>query len=142
MAEGKSWVKWVVIGCSGLLVLGVVVGAGIFFGVRKATAGPEQIAKDFLAAAAAGEIDRAHDYFSAPLKEAQPLADFRRAVEENPSLFAVVDTSFTERSVDMAGAKLAGTATLKAGTQVPVSFGFARENGAWKLIAYHIGTGE
>ena len=54
MAEGKSWVKWVAIGCSGLVVLGVVVGAGIFFVVRKATAGPEQVAKDFLAAAAAG----------------------------------------------------------------------------------------
>lgn len=140
MAEGRAWLKWVGIGCGGLLVLAVVAGVGIFFLVRSLTAGPEQVARDFCAAAAAGEYARAHDYFAAPLKERQPLDAFTAAIQRNPSLFDIVETSFTERSIDLAGAKLAGTATIRAGTTIPVSFELAREGEEWKLMSYNLGS--
>ncbi|MCX6549606.1 MAG: hypothetical protein NTY02_01130 [Acidobacteria bacterium] len=140
MAGSPSWLKWVGIGCGGVIVLIAALVTVLFFTVKSMTAGPEQVAKDFLAAASAGDYARAHDAFSAPLKESQPLEAFTAAVKARPSLFSVADLSFTDRSIDLAGAKLAGTATLKSGTQVPVSFTFAKEHDTWKLLSYHIGS--
>ena len=140
MAAERNWLKWVGIGCGSLLVLGIVAGVALFSVVRAATAGPEKVAKDFLAAAATGEVERAYEYFSAPLQESQPLEAFRAAVAANPSLFDVIDTTFSDRSADLNGAKLAGTVELRAGTQLPASFTFVRENETWKLLGYHLGS--
>lgn len=142
MAEKQNWLKWVAIGCGAVILLGIVFGVGIYYVVRGATAAPEAVAKQFLAAAASGDADRAYGYFAAPLKEQQPLESFREALADNPALFSVVDTSFSERSIDGAGAKFSGTGTLKAGTKVPISFSLVKENDTWRLIAYHIGAQE
>lgn len=139
-AAKTSYGRWIALGCGGLVVLVALFAAVMFFVVKKATAGPEEVVKQFLAAAAAGDYAAAHECFSVPLKEAQPLAEFTAAAEQNPSLFQVTDTTFNERSVDLSGAKLAGTVTLAAGTEVPADFSLAKENGAWKLIGYHIGS--
>ena len=138
-AAKKPWGRWIALGCGGLVVLAALFAALMFFVVKKATAGPEAVVQQFLAAAAAGDYTTAHGFFSAPLKEAQPLAEFTASVEANPTLFAVTDTTFNERSVDLNGAKLAGTVTLAAGTKVPAEFNLVKENGAWKLLGYHIG---
>ncbi|MCL4849673.1 MAG: hypothetical protein KJ066_24240 [Acidobacteria bacterium] len=140
MDQRRPWLKWVGLGCGGLLLLVVVFVVVVFVVVRSLTAGPEQVARDFLAAAARGDHAEAHEHFSAPLKDAQPLEAFTAAVRANPSLFDVVDTTFSERSIDLAGAKLAGTARLRAGTEVPVSFTLAREGDTWKLLSYHLGS--
>jgi len=52
----------------------------------------------------------------------------------------VKDTTFSQRSIDTSGAQLSGSVTLTSGTQVPASFKLVRENGAWKLIGYNIGS--
>ena len=109
------------------------------FVVKRATAGPEEVVHQFLTAAAAGDYAAAHEFFSAPLKEAQPLEKFTAIVTATPSLFQIKDTTFSDRSVDLSGAKLSGTVTLAAGTQVPASFQLVKENGAWKLLGYRIG---
>lgn len=144
MANGQksstSWIKWGVLGCGCLVVVIGVVVAGTFVFVKQATSGPEEVIHAFLEATAAGDYATAHDYFSAPLKEAQSLEDFSAAAGANPMLFKVTDTTFTNRSVDMNGAELSGTATLEAGTDVPVSFKLVKENGEWKLISYQIGS--
>ena len=135
MAMGKK----IAIGCGvALLAFAVFIGAIVGF-VWMATAGPEEAVRNFLAAAAAGEHEKAHDYFSAPLKEQQPLEDFREAVAGSPTLFAIADASFTNRSLDGTTAKLSGSVTLKAGTTLPASFQLVKEGDAWKLIAYHLG---
>jgi len=139
-SSSKSWIKWVALGCGGLLVVSVAVIAGIFLIVKKATAGPEEVVHAFLEAASAGDYAAAHDYFSAPLKEAQSLEDFTAAAEANPMFFKVAETTFNNRSIDTAGAELSGTATLEVGTVVPASFKLVRENGEWKLISYQIGS--
>lgn len=132
--------KKIGIGCGILVVaLAVFIGAVVGF-VWMATAGPEEAVRNFLAAAAAGDYAKAHDHFAAPLKEQQSLDEFKNAVSEAPSLFAVTDATFNNRSVDEAGAKLSGTVTLKAGTKVPASFQLVKEGDAWKLIAYHLGS--
>ena len=54
--------------------------------------------------------------------------------------FKVTDMSFNQRSIDQAGAELAGTLTLESGTEVPANFSLVRERGSWKLIEYNIGS--
>lgn len=136
----RSWGKWIALGCGGLIVAVAVLALLVTFVVKRATAGPEQVVHEFLAAAARGDYQTAHDYFSAPLKQVQPLDKFTAAAKSHPMFFKVKDTTFSQRSVDMTGAKLSGTVTLEAGTEVPASFALVRENGKWKLISYHIGS--
>jgi hypothetical protein len=135
------WVRWVLIGCSGLLAIIILFVLALLLFVKQATKGPEEVVQTFLAEAASGRLEAAHECFSAPLKEVQPFEQFAAGVRANQHLFDVADTSFTERSVDLQGAKLAGTLTLASGTEVACSFQLARENDAWKLIAYNIGAG-
>ena len=137
----RPWLKYAGIGCGSLILLGVIIAAVAFFAVKSMTAGPEREVKTFLAAAAGHDYARAYSTFSAPLKDTQSLQTFTAAVVANPSLFDVKDTSFSNRSIDTtSGASLEGTATLGAGTQVPISFKLVKENETWKIIAYHIGS--
>ncbi len=141
LQKKRPWIRWVLLGCSGLIALLLVFVLVILFVVKQATAAPEEVVQTFLSEAAAGNLEAAHDCFSAPLKEAQPFDQFAAGVNANRHLFDVADTSFTNRSVDMAGAEFEGTVTLKSGTEVPCSFKLVRENDTWKLISYNIGSG-
>ena len=136
----KPWLRWVAIGCGGLLVLAAVLAVLMFVVVKKATAGPEEAVKSFLAAAGSGNYAAAHAYFSAPLQQVQSLEAFTESAKANPALFQVVDTTFNERSMDLNGAQLSGVLTLKSGTKMPASFKLVKENDTWKLIGYHIGS--
>ncbi|MCA1732660.1 MAG: DUF4878 domain-containing protein [Acidobacteria bacterium] len=138
--KGGGWIKWVALGCFGLLLVAGLIGGGIWWGVMKATEGPETVAEEFLAAAAAGDYEAAHSHFSAPLKEVQPLEQFSAIASAQPSLFAVTDTTFSNRSVTTDGAELEGTVTLESGTKLPATFKLVKENGDWKLLAYHLGS--
>lgn len=136
----KSWVKWVALGCGGAIVLLVVFVVAVFFLVKTATAGPEEVVKNFLEAAGRGDYAAAHEHFSAPLKQVQPLEEFAAAAAANSMFFQVTDMTFNERSIDLSGASFSGTVTLEVGTTVPASFKLVKENGEWKLISYHIGS--
>jgi hypothetical protein len=132
--------KKIALGCVGAAIVVALLAVILTVVVKKATAGPEAVVKEFLAAAAAGDYAKAHSYFSAPLKQVQPLAQFQAAASARSSFFQVKDTTFSERSVNTSGASLSGSVTLTSGTQVPASFKLVRENGAWKLIGYNIGS--
>ncbi|MFA5910182.1 MAG: hypothetical protein WC815_15480 [Vicinamibacterales bacterium] len=137
-----GWGKKIGIGCAsafGLLAVFVII---VFLVVRTLTSEPEQVVRQFLTDAAAGNYVAAHAAFSVPLKERQSLDAFTATVKSSPSLFAVADTTFTERSIDTAGAKFVGTVTIQAGTKVPASFTLVKENDAWKLLEYHLGSKE
>ena len=135
-----TWARWLGIGCGAVLLLGTVIGVGVFAFVGRATAGPERVVVAFLDAAGSGDWTTAHGYFSEPLKGVQPLDQFSAIGAANQHLFQVADTSFTSRSVDLAGAELSGTVTLAAGTELPASFRLVRENGEWRLNSYQIGN--
>ena len=136
-----GWAKWLGLGCGALLLLGAVIGTVVTLVVQRATAGPEQTVQAFLAAAAAGDFQAAHAYFAEALKTAQPYEQFSSVAGANQQLFAVADTTFNNRSVDLAGAKLSGTVRLASGAEMPASFELVRENGEWRLVSYQIGSG-
>jgi len=139
-APKSSKKKWLLWGCGGAFVALALLVTVVLVIVNVATAGPEKVVEDFLAAAGSGDYAKAHDAFSEPLKQAQPLAEFTAAAQANAMFFQVRDTTFNNRSVDLNGATLEGTATLTTGTVVPASFKLVKENGQWKLIAYHLGS--
>jgi hypothetical protein len=140
--NARPWLRWVLLGCGGLIALFVVFIIVILFVVKQATAAPEEVVQTFLSEIAVGNLEAAHDCFSAPLKEVQPFDQFAAGVEANQHLFDITETSFNSRSVDMAGAEFEGTVTLASGTKVPCSFKLVRENETWKLISYNIGAGD
>lgn len=138
----RGWIKWVLIGC-GVLVLLVIgfialVGGGIFYGIKKATAEPERVVKSFLASAASGDYQAAHDHFSSALKQEQPYEQFAEAAQANQRLFKVKDTTFSNRNMSGDEVKFSGSLELEDGSSVPASFSLIRENGQWKLISYNI----
>jgi hypothetical protein len=122
------------------VLVAAILGIVIFFVVLRMTAEPERVVRDFMAQAAAGDYAAAHAHFSAPLKQVQSLEAFSAVVQANAMLFQVTDMSFNQRSVDQAGAELAGTVTLESSTELPATFSLVRERGSWKLIEYYIGT--
>ena len=136
----RGWLKWLFVGCAMVVVLICAVAAVLWFGVTKATAGPEKAAREFLAAAAAGDYAGAYDYFSAPLKQEQSYQDFVSGVQANSQFFEITHTSFSNRSIDISGAELSGTVTLKSGSKLPSTFKLIKENERWKLLGYHIGS--
>lgn len=136
----KNWLPWAIGGCGCLILVAIGFGVMLFLGVKAATAGPEEVATAFLEAAGRGDTQAAYAHFSVPLQAAQSYDEFAAGVSNNPHLFQVASTSYTNRSLDLSGAELAGTATLTAGTEVPISFSFVKENDVWKLMGYNIGT--
>ena len=122
------------------MLVAAILGTVIFVVVLRMTAEPERVVRDFMAQAGAGDYAAAHAHFSAPLQQVQSLEAFSATVQANAMLFQVTDMSFNERSVDQAGAELAGTVTLQSGTELPATFSLVRERGNWKLIEYNIGS--
>ncbi len=123
--------------------LAVVVGGFVTIqctGGRAATAGLEAAVRGFLRAAAAGDYPAAYAYFSAPMREAETLAEFSAVAHENSFLFQVEETTFHQRTADTQRAELAGTVRLASGSEVPASFRLIKENGVWKLRGYQIGS--
>lgn len=135
-----TWARILGIGCGAVLLLGGIIGLVVFAVVGRATAGPEETIQAFLAAAGQGDWTTAHGYFSEPLKQVQPFDQFSAIGAANQQLFQVKDTTFNQRSVDLAGAELSGTVELTSGTELPASFRLVRENGEWRLISYQIGS--
>lgn len=136
----RSGLKRWALGCGAAAVLAAILGIVIFFVVQRMTAEPEQVVRDFLTQAGAGDYAAAHAHFSAPLKQVQSLESFSAEAQANAMFFKVTEMSFNQRSVDQAGAELAGVVTLESGTEVPASFKLVRESGTWKLLGYHIGS--
>ena len=138
-AKKRKWIAFGLVGCVLLLIMMGGCFAAVWFGVKAATEDAEAVVGEFLSAAEAGDYERAHGYFSVPLKEVQPLDEFEATVRQNSTLFEVEELSFNSRSRDQAGVRFEGTARLKSGTTIPVSFVLAQENEQWKLLSWNLG---
>ncbi len=93
--------------------------------VRIATTGTEEVVRGFLTAAGNGNYSAAYDYFSAPLKQEQSLAEFSALAQANSLFFHVKETTFSDRSSieTGSGAKPSGSGTLGIrNKRVPATF--------------------
>lgn len=140
-ASGKSWIRGMARRAGIVIVTVVAFVLVVSVVVRIATTGTEEVVRGFLTAAGNGNYSAAYDYFSAPLKQEQSLAEFSALAQANSLFFHVKDTTFSNRSIETgSGAKLSGSVTLESGTEVPATFRLVKENGKWKLIGYRIGS--
>jgi len=132
---------WILGGCGCLLFgIGIIV-AGIFMFVMKATEEPEKVVKEFIAASAAGDADRAWATFSPELQQVQPLEEFRSVMTSNPQLFDVADVTWTKRNIDNGVANFVGTAKAKGGGDIPCTFSVRQYENGWKILAWQMGGG-
>lgn len=135
--------KWIAACCGCLLLLGLLVvgGAGlIFFTWKKTLDAYDAEATAFLAAAAAGDVEGAYARFSAPLKQAQSLEEFRAGVQNNPDLFQAQDVSFNSVESDAVSGvtRVKGTVTSATGKVRHCVFAWIEEGGQKRLIEYQI----
>lgn len=133
---------WILGGCGCLLFgIGIVV-AGIFMVVMQATEEPEKVVKEFLAASAAGDADRAYATFSPEVQQIQSLDDFRGVLAANPQLFDTTDVTWTKRSIDNGTANFVGTAKARSGGEIPCNFSLRQYDNGWKILVWQLGGGE
>lgn len=142
-SKGGGSGKWIAACCGCLLLLAVLAGGAVAFGVMKVKGAIDAYdaeATAFLAAAEGGDIEGAYGRFSGPLKQAQSLDDFRAGVQGNPDLFAAQDVSFNSIQTDgtTGVTTLKGTVTSKSGKVRHCVFGWVEEGGQKKLMEYRI----
>ena len=139
--QKSSPFPWIIGGCGCLLFGLAIVFGGIFTFVMKATEEPEKVVKEFLAASAAGDAERAWATFAPEMKQVQPLEDFSAVLAANPQLFDVADVSYSNRGVQNDTATFTGTAKLGGGGEIPCDFTLRKYDDGWKIIAWHLGGG-
>lgn len=93
----------------------------------------------FLGAAASGDHRTAHGYCAASLQEALPFEEFAADAASHAGLFRTRELRLTKVRGDR-GPHYRGTLLLESGREVPASFKLLRENGAWRLTAFQMGS--
>lgn len=139
---GSSSLKWILGGCCGCLLLGAILFA-VFtaLGARQIMGAVEAYkveARAFLEEAAKDPDAAYATRFSAPLKAAQSLEDFKAGVTGQPDLFTVQDMSINNVSNVNGQVRIKGTITSTSGVVRNCSFTFVEENGVKRLLGYQI----
>lgn len=93
----------------------------------------------FLTAVAAGDPAAAHGFLSVGAKEALPLEKFSSDVAARAGLFRTRDLRLVKGRGD-SGPRYKGSVLLESGREVPASFDLVREDGAWRLSRFRIGS--
>lgn len=142
--RGGGSAKWIVAACCGCMALAMLIaglgGGALFFKIRETLAGYEAEAMTFLEKAAAGDVEGAYGHFGAELQRMQSLEDFTATVEAKPDLFQVASMSLNSVNVDgISGiSRVSGTLTSRSGVTRRCEFAFVEEDGARRLVGYHI----
>jgi hypothetical protein len=138
-AAGRSPLQWVAIGCGGLLVLGVVFGAVLFFFVSGVT-GPAKTAGDgFMGALRDGNYQAAYDMGSPGFqKDAVSVANLQRVVEGGG--VKPTEWSFNSTNVDGDTGAMDGTATVAGGKKASASVSVVKVDGVWKVSSFDLKT--
>ena len=97
--EKKSPTKWIVLGCSGCLVVFLVFFALMFGTLWIATSGPVKVIDAQLGALNEGDLQKAYGTCSQGFKNATSFEKFKAFVEANPKVFKSKSSSFTKRNI-------------------------------------------
>lgn len=141
-AKGGSKLMWVILGClgcAGISVVGVFALGGLgVYGIMQ-MAEPQRVdARQFLAQAAAGDIDGAYAHFSDELKLVRDKAAFKAEVEGNKELFDAKDSTFNFVKIENGVTQITGSITGKNGKVYGARFRYIAQNGGLRMIKYQI----
>jgi hypothetical protein len=138
--KGKSPIVWMIAGCCGCLLLGMLVAAGIGGAAFFATQAPASAVQSHLAELRQGDLDAAYRRLAPELQAQLPPAEFERLVREHPGLGQNKDATFWNRSVNNDGARLAGVLTATSGEVEPVTFELVKQGSDWRITAIRVGA--
>lgn len=125
----KTWKK---------VVLGIVVFIFAVIGLAMwGTSGLDKPVESHFASLKAGDVVGAYAQLSVAARNATSLDDFKVMLKSVPSLSRVTGTSFTSRKVENGQGRLEGSLELEGGGKLPVEIVLVKENGEWKILAYH-----
>ena len=137
--KGKGPVFWIITGCCGCLLLGVMLVAGIFGAAFLGTRAPATVVQTQLVELRRGDLEAAYHRLSSDMQSQLPREDFERLVHEHPGLRENKDATFWNRSVSNDRAKLSGTLIAQSGQVETATFELQREGSEWRISAIRVG---
>jgi pSer/pThr/pTyr-binding forkhead associated (FHA) protein len=138
--KGRSPMFWMVTGCCGCLVVGVLVVGGIVGAGFLATQAPASAVHSELAELRRGDLDAAYRRLSPELQAQLPPREFEQLVREHPGLGENKDATFWSRSVQNERARLSGVLTTRSGDVERATFELVKEGGEWRITSIRLGS--
>jgi predicted component of type VI protein secretion system len=137
--KGRGPIVWIIAGCCGCLLLGLLAAAGIGGAAFFATQAPASTVQSHLAELRQGDLDAAYRRLSPELQAQLPPAEFEQLVKDHPGLGQNKDATFWNRSVNNDGARLTGVLTATSGDVEPATFELVKQGGDWRITAIRVG---
>ena len=144
-APKSNTVKYVVIGCVGLLLLiscGVgscmVIGGGAAATALTATSGAADQTKGFFADMRTRNYQGALARMSPTYQASHPLATFEQSVAALPALTEQTDDTISNRSIMNGAATMSGNLTTPQGP-VPVEVTLTQSGSTWQIDSVVVG---
>ena len=137
--KGKGPVFWVITGCCGCLLLGVMLVAGIGGAAFWSTRAPATVVQAQLVELRRGDLEAAYHRLSSDLQAQLPREEFERLVREHAGLGENKDATFWKRSVNNDRASLTGVLTSQSGQVETATFELVKEGGEWRVSAIKVG---
>ena len=136
-APKKRFPRWAKI------LIGVVVFIVIVIIVAfSATSGVVKVVDKQLSLLKQGDVEGAYALTSGEFKNATPLEDFKKFVEQYPTMSKNKSYTFTERSIENNIGTAKGSLTAEDGTVTPITYTLVKEEGEWKILNLKLGTEE
>jgi hypothetical protein len=137
--KGRSPLFWIVTGCCGCLLLGVLAVMGIGGAAFYTTQAPAAAVQEHLALLRSGNLEAAYQGLSTELQAQLSPEDFERLVREHPGLADNKDATFWSRNVSNDRARLGGMLTPRSGPTETAAFELVKEGGTWKITSIRVG---
>ena len=131
--KGKGPLVWVLAGCCGCLLLGVLGFMGIFGMAFISTQPAAQAVQAMLSDAKAGRTEAAYARFGSAYQAKVSQGQFAAIVAATPVLGQNADATFMSRKVDNDMATLEGKLVAADKSEVPAVFRLKKEGGDWKI---------
>ncbi|WP_392538646.1 DUF4864 domain-containing protein [Legionella sp. 227] len=87
-----------------------------------------------LSALKSGDIEKAYSYTSKDFQKATSLTDFKKFINQYPSLKNNASAFFNERIIENNIGIVKGTLTAQDGAKTPIEYRLIWEDGAWKIL--------
>ncbi|PWY55438.1 DUF4864 domain-containing protein [Legionella qingyii] len=118
-----------IIGAWFLLFVGTVFAIVLFL-----TSGLIYSIDHQLSALKSGNVEKAYSYTSKDFQKATSLSDFKKFINQYPSLTNNESAFFNERIIENNIGFVKGTLTAKDGAKTPIEYRLIWEDGAWKIL--------
>lgn len=134
MTDTKKVLKWVGLGCGGLILLGAIGVTACVLLIKGATDEPADRSHLFFANLRENNVAAAHAMMTPEYQATHPLPVFQQSLAALPVLVAQADSTFSSRSVQNSNATMSGFLTAPQGN-VPVTVTLTHRGGVWHITS-------